>query len=74
MNYFVYIVRCKDDSLYTGFTWNISQRIWEHNFSKRGAKSLRGKLPVHLEYSEVYNTKTEALKRERKIKGWRKER
>ena len=73
MSYYVYIVRCKDNSLYTGFTLNIENRIDDHNFTKRGAKSLRGKVPVTLVYSEIFESKSEALKREIEIKGWRKE-
>ena len=73
MNYYVYMVRCKDNSLYTGISSNVSHRVWQHNFSKRGAKSLRNKLPVILVYSEVYSTKSDALKREHEIKSWKKE-
>lgn len=73
MPYFVYIVKCKDNSLYTGFTLDIEKRVYEHNTSKRGAKSVKGKLPVALVYSEKFEMKKEALKREREIKGWRKE-
>jgi len=72
MEWFVYIVRCKDDSLYTGITTNIGRRIWEHN-NKIGARSLKGKLPVELVYKEKYISKKEAAKREREIKGWRRE-
>ncbi len=73
MKYYVYIVRCNDNSLYTGITWNIKNRIWEHNYSERGAKSIKGKRPVKLVYFENYLTKNQALKREDEIKGWRKE-
>jgi len=70
MKYFIYIAKCSDNSLYTGITSNIKKRIWQHNNSKYGAKSVRGKRPVHLVYSEVYSTIYEALKREKEIKGW----
>ena len=70
MKYFVYIVRCADSSLYTGITRNIEKRIWQHNNSKYGAKSIRGKRPVKLVYMERFGTIVEALKREREIKGW----
>ncbi len=73
MNYYVYIVRCRDNSLYTGVTWNIEKRINEHNTSKLGAKSVKGKLPVRLAYSERFKNKIEAFRREREIKGWRKD-
>lgn len=72
MKWYVYIVKCKDNSLYTGITTNISRRIIEHN-TKLGAKSLKGKLPVKLIYKEVYNSQSEAAKREREIKGWRRD-
>ncbi|MEK7514189.1 MAG: GIY-YIG nuclease family protein [Patescibacteria group bacterium] len=70
MKYFVYIVQCKDGSFYTGSSGNIEKRIWEHNFGKRGAKSIRGKRPVQLVYKEIFDSKIEALRREREIKGW----
>jgi predicted GIY-YIG superfamily endonuclease len=70
MNHYVYIVVCRDGSLYTGYTLNIKNRIYQHNFTKSGAKSIRGKLPVELAYSEMYTTKSEALKREKEIKSW----
>jgi len=72
-SYFVYIVECKDKTLYTGYTANVDKRINEHNFGKRGAKSIKGKLPVSLVYSERFETKSDALKREIAIKGWRRE-
>ena len=68
----VYIARCKDGSLYTGITTNIERRLSEHN-QKIGAKSLLGKLPVSLIFNERYKDQREAAKREREIKGWRKE-
>ncbi len=70
MAYFVYILECSDGSFYTGFTTNIDRRIREHNLKKGGAKSIRGKLPVRLAYSEEFETINEALKREAEIKGW----
>ncbi len=69
---YVYIVKCSDESLYTGITDNTERRVNEHN-SKRGAKSLKGKLPVVLVYQEAYETKSEALKREYEIKTWKRE-
>ncbi|MBP6913843.1 MAG: GIY-YIG nuclease family protein [Candidatus Levybacteria bacterium] len=70
MNYFVYIVECSDKSLYTGFTTDIKRRISQHNLKKGGAKSIRGKLPVTLVYSEKFETINDALKRESEIKSW----
>ncbi len=74
MKYYVYIVECSDTSLYTGYSLDVDKRVLQHNFGKRGAKSIKGKLPVKLVYSEMYNTKSQALKREIEIKSWSRER
>ena len=71
MNY-VYILKCKDDSLYTGYTNNLERRIKTHN-SGRGAKYTRCRLPAELVYYEVYETKSEAMKREYCIKQMTRE-
>ena len=49
------------------------KRVLQHNNSEHGAKTLRGKRPVKLIYKEVYKTLLEALKKEKEIKGWRRE-
>ncbi len=67
MPYFVYIVKASDNSLYTGYTVDVEKRVGVHNSSK-GSKSLKGKLPVNLVYSETFESKSEALKREAAIK------
>lgn len=66
--FFVYIVRCADDSLYTGYTDDLGKRIHEHNNTKRKAKYLRGRCPVELVWSRGYKIKYYALKLEYKIK------
>ncbi|MGO1371186.1 MAG: GIY-YIG nuclease family protein [Senegalia sp. (in: firmicutes)] len=66
MNY-VYILRCKDNTLYTGWTVDIDNRLKVHN-SGKGAKYTRGRLPVKLEYFEKYDSKKEATKREYNIR------
>ncbi len=66
MNY-VYMVMCSDGSLYTGWTTDTERRVAVHN-SEKGAKYTRGKRPVKLVYSERFDTKSEALKREWAIK------
>jgi len=74
MNWYVYIVKCRDDSLYTGITNDLKRRLFEHNTDNlKGAKSLRGKRPVRLVYSEEYKTQIEARKREVAIKNWKRE-
>ncbi len=66
MNY-VYIVICADGTLYTGWTTDLEKRVATHN-SEKGAKYTRSKRPVRLVYNEVFETKSEALKREWSIK------
>ncbi len=66
MNY-VYIVECKDTTLYTGWTTDIQRRIKEHNEGK-GAKYTRCRYPVVLKYYEEFDNKQEAMKREYEIK------
>lgn len=67
--HYIYIVRCKDDSLYTGYTNNIEARIKKHNDGK-GAKYTKTRRPVVLVYQESFETKSEALKREYEIKTY----
>ena len=71
-NWYVYIVQCTDNSLYTGFTNDLKRRIKEHNRGI-GAKSLRGKRPVRLVYQEIFQNSIDAKKREYAIKQWRRE-
>ncbi|AUJ53003.1 MULTISPECIES: GIY-YIG nuclease family protein [Staphylococcus] len=72
-NHFVYIVRCSDNSLYTGYTNNIEVRINKHNAGK-GAKYTKIRRPVVLVYQEMYDTKSEALRREYEIKTFTRQR
>lgn len=67
-NWFVYIVRCKDDTLYTGITNDLEKRIRTHNLGK-GAKYTQPRRPVTLVYSEKHSDKSSASKREAQIKG-----
>lgn len=64
---YVYILKCNDNSLYTGYTVNLENRIKEHNKGK-ASKYTRGRLPVELVYKEKLKSKSDALKREYKIK------
>ncbi len=71
MNHFVYILRCADGSLYTGYTTDIKKREQEHNGllnEKASARYTRTRRPVSLIYHESYSTRSEALKREAAIK------
>jgi putative endonuclease len=71
--YFVYILECADKSLYVGCTNNLEKRIKEHNESKWGAHYTKIRRPVKLVYSETFKTLIEARRREKEIKGWRRE-
>jgi putative endonuclease len=67
--WYFYIVKCRDDSLYSGITNSIEQRVKEHNAGK-GAKYTLGRRPVQLVYSEKHANSSEARKREYQVKGW----
>ena len=68
MNYFIYIVKCSDDTLYTGITTDIQRRIKEHNSSDKGAKYTKVRRPVSLVYTEECEDRSSASKREYEIK------
>ncbi len=61
------MLKCSDDSLYTGYTVDIEKRLLKHNEGK-ASKCTRARLPVELVYHEEFLTKSEALKREYQIK------
>ena len=65
--HYIYIVRCADDTLYTGWTTDLARRIAAHN-AGTGAKYTRARRPVTLLYHETFATKEEALRREYAIK------
>lgn len=64
---YVYMLRCSDGSLYTGWCKNLDNRLKCHN-SGKGAKYTRARLPVKLTYFEEIEDISQALKLERKIK------
>lgn len=66
MNY-TYILKCKDGTLYTGWTTDLDRRVRMHN-SGKGAKYTRGRRPVELVYYEEHETRQEAMQRECAIK------
>ncbi len=66
----IYIVKCSDDSYYTGLTkQEIDARIWEHNAGINRGYTFKRR-PVELVFMEVYERITDAIARERQIKGW----
>lgn len=66
--WYLYILRCGDDTLYTGITNDISARLKAHA-SGKGAKYTRGRGPLELQYQEECGTHSDALKRELAVKA-----
>lgn len=65
--HFVYIIRCGDDTYYTGYTTGLIKRYLAHCAGK-GAKYTKGRGPLDMMYYEMYDTKSAAMKREYQIK------
>ncbi len=70
--WYLYILRCKDGTLYTGITTDVEKRLEAHR-SGKGAKYTRGRAPLELVYRENCGSHSEALKRERKVKSLTRE-
>ncbi len=68
MSYFVYILKCADNTYYTGCTNNLEKRLREHNNSKNGAHYTKIRRPVVLKYHEEFATLLGARGREAEIK------
>lgn len=66
--YYIYLLRCSDNTLYCGQTTDLERRVKEHNSEKSKSKYTRGRQPVRLVYFEKYKTLNEVLKREWQIK------
>ena len=66
--YSVYIVRCGDDTYYTGISQDVARRIVEHESSPRGAKYLKGRGPLTLVFSEVVGDRSAASRVEYRVK------
>lgn len=72
-NWFVYLLRCSDNSLYTGITTNVERRVAEHNQSNTlGAKYTKARRPVTLVYVEQQKSRQSASKREYQLKQLKK--
>lgn len=69
MPYFVYLLECRDGSFYCGYTSDLEKRVKAHNEGK-GAKYTTRRRPVKLIYSEEFDSRSEAMKRELKIKSF----
>lgn len=66
--WYVYIVKCADNTLYTGVTTNVERRVDEHNSAKKAARYTRARQPVSLYYYERQDNRSTACKREAQIK------
>lgn len=66
--YYLYILKCADETLYTGITVDLERRIQEHNQSKLGAKYTKARRPVKLIYSKKFRNRSLASKEENRIK------
>ena len=66
--WYVYMVQCRDGSLYTGIAKDLEKRVKEHNSGSTGAKYTRSRRPVHLVYQEEVASRSAAAKREYEIK------
>lgn len=69
--HYLYIARCHDNTLYTGYTTDLEKREKKHNEGK-GARYTRGRRPVKIVYHEVFSTNSAAMKREVEVKRLRK--
>ncbi|KND47274.1 MAG: putative endonuclease [Parcubacteria bacterium C7867-004] len=67
--WFVYLLECVDGTLYTGVTTDLERRVEEHNSSIKGAKYTKVRRPVVLRYSESFESRSEAQKREYELKS-----
>lgn len=66
--YFLYILRCADQTLYTGITTDLERRVGEHNSSKLGAKYTAIRRPVELVFSRKFRNRSTAAREEARIK------
>lgn len=72
MPFFVYILECVDKTYYIGCTNNLNKRLKQHNRSKLGAHYTKTRRPVTLKYTERFDSRAEALRREYELKQWTK--
>jgi len=68
--FWVYILRCSDDSYYTGHTDNLDRRVAEHSSGAIAGCYTFKRRPVTLVFSQTFTTREEALAAEQQIKGW----
>lgn len=71
--WFIYIIKCADNTLYTGITTDLDRRLWEHNSSDKWAKYTKMRRPVEMVFSQVCEDRSQASKLEYKIKKYTKQ-
>lgn len=69
--FYVYIIRCQDDYLYVGITNNLDKRLAEHRLGF--CRNTKNRGTIEIVFKENYTTRIDAAKREKEIKGWRRE-
>jgi predicted GIY-YIG superfamily endonuclease len=69
MQFWMYMLTCADGSYYVGHTDDLEKRLFAHNDGTLGGYTV-GRRPVTLTYAEVFDTRDEAFRRERQVKGW----
>jgi len=69
MNYFTYIILCKNNKYYVGHSSDVGRRFDRH-LHKFGAKFTSQNIPVKILWKQEFNTEIEAIRREKQIKGW----
>jgi putative endonuclease len=72
--YSLYIVRCRDGSLYTGIAIDVGRRLREHESGSRGARYLRGRGPLQLEFTERLGDRATAQQYEHRVKRLQRDR
>ena len=72
MSYWLYILQCDDNSLYTGITTDLKRRLRQHK-NKKGGAYTQAHTVVKIVYTEKFLSRGDALKRESELKGWRRE-
>jgi len=66
---YMYILECADGSYYTGSTWDLEKRLWEHR-NGLGANHTKKRLPIKLVYCEQFERIDDAFHREKQVQGW----
>lgn len=70
-DWYVYMVRCRDGTLYTGIAKDVKRRVQEHNHHRRGARYTRARRPVDLVYCESQPSRSAAARREYRLRSLR---